>query len=302
MFLSLIIPVYNTPNDKLTRLLNSIKSNADNDYEIIIVDDSSTNDDTKKFLKENKRIYNYQLINNKKNIGLGPTRNVGLKHAKGKYIWFIDSDDYISNNSIETIKKRGLNDFDFISINYIAFNKKNKFYKSEHDFVYKNIVIYGMATVWSKIISKDFMIKNNIFFIDTNKPHEDEYFNLLLLSKARKLTKIEDVLYYYDKTNNNSLSSNKNIYYKYISILFYVNAFLEQNIGFSAMLKKYSIKFLLIPFDFLINFKISYIKFLESKSFYEKLLSKITNKKINLKYLPLTKIMYYYIKLRCFSN
>ena len=99
MLLSFIIPTYNVSN-KIELCLNSISHIPlnKNDYEIIVIDDSSADNTTaitEKFLEENK--LNYTLLQQKK-AGQASARNKGLDVAKGKYIWMIDSDDEIVSN------------------------------------------------------------------------------------------------------------------------------------------------------------------------------------------------------------
>ena len=94
--LSIIIPCYNSEKT-IVRTLNSIKGFEafKNNFEIIIVNDGSTDSTLEliiDFFKENNFIY---LIKNQSNLGLSEARNNGLKIAKGKYIWFVDSDDEI---------------------------------------------------------------------------------------------------------------------------------------------------------------------------------------------------------------
>ena len=101
VILSIIIPNYN--KDKyLKRCLDSIISQLSKDIEIIVVDDCST-DSSIDILKQYDNLI---LIKNKNNLGISESRNIGIKYAKGKYISFMDADDYLSSNYIELIMEK----------------------------------------------------------------------------------------------------------------------------------------------------------------------------------------------------
>lgn len=122
MFLSIIIPVYNTDSLLIEECLNSIKkSSIDIDYEIIIVNDGSTNTATIDYLSDlEKQLYN---IITTKNKGASNARNTGIEMAKGKYIYPLDSDDLLHE------------DFPL----FIDYLKKY----SETDILYGDLYIFG---------------------------------------------------------------------------------------------------------------------------------------------------------------
>ena len=99
--LSVIIPVYNV-EQYLPKCLASVVQQTLKDIEIICVNDGST-DNCLKILEEFKSKDNRIKIINKENAGLGNARNTGLEEAKGEYISFIDSDDYIDENFFELL-------------------------------------------------------------------------------------------------------------------------------------------------------------------------------------------------------
>ena len=103
MLISFIIPVYNVEN-YITECVNSILKQNFCDYEIILVDDGSTDSSgviCERFAELNNRIH----VIHKRNGGLSDARNAGIKEAKGEYILFVDSDDYIAENSVNNIFK-----------------------------------------------------------------------------------------------------------------------------------------------------------------------------------------------------
>lgn len=105
MFISIIVPAYNVEL-YIDRCIESIcnQSFPKELYEIIIVNDGST-DNTLKRINDLVSKYNSHniILIDKTNGGLSSARNAGMAQAKGKYVWFVDSDDYIADNSIENI-------------------------------------------------------------------------------------------------------------------------------------------------------------------------------------------------------
>ena len=109
MKLSIIVPVYNTASDgKLSFCLDSLVNQSINDYEIIAVNDAST-DDSLEILESYKSQYpdKFKIINSSENIRQGGARNLGIKAAVGEWIGFIDSDDWITTDCYEKLIKRG---------------------------------------------------------------------------------------------------------------------------------------------------------------------------------------------------
>ncbi|HEF8786834.1 TPA: glycosyltransferase family 2 protein, partial [Providencia alcalifaciens] len=109
--ISVIIPVYNVEN-YIEKCITSVKLQSFTDFECIIIDDGSPDnsiDIAKNLIHDDTRF----LIYSKKNAGLGPARNTGLDYANGKYIVFIDSDDYIEKDYLlDLITKIKLEDAD----------------------------------------------------------------------------------------------------------------------------------------------------------------------------------------------
>ena len=124
MLISVIIPVYNVEK-YLSQCLDSVINQTYKNLEIICVDDSSTDNSLeilKEYAQKDTRI---KIIKNEKNLGLGLTRNEGVKVAKGEYIHFLDSDDWMNLNAYEklfdTVKK--INFPDVITFSYFSHNQ-----------------------------------------------------------------------------------------------------------------------------------------------------------------------------------
>ncbi|MGF1878011.1 glycosyltransferase, partial [Photobacterium frigidiphilum] len=102
--LSIIIPCYNA-SKYLPNLLDSIISQLDEHVEIIMIDDCSDDETLIVIDRYCKGIKNFSVIKNQVNQGIGASRNLGLQFSKGKYIWFIDSDDLLPQKAISHILK-----------------------------------------------------------------------------------------------------------------------------------------------------------------------------------------------------
>lgn len=100
--ISVIIPVYNV-EDYLHDCINSILNQTFQDFEIICVDDCSTDSSLKILEDFSKKDDRVKIVRNKLNSSLGYSRNNGLKHAAGKYVLFLDSDDWLDLNTLEIL-------------------------------------------------------------------------------------------------------------------------------------------------------------------------------------------------------
>lgn len=151
IILSIIIPVYKVEEyieNTLQSIFNQPES-CSNAIELIIVNDG-TPDNSMEIVENYAHTYSNIQIINQENQGLSCARNIGLKKAKGKYIWFVDSDDTISKNSIVTILSY-LNQYtaDILAFNMIWVSEKNGtmiersiFYKKRYFHLYKKYMQY----------------------------------------------------------------------------------------------------------------------------------------------------------------
>ena len=107
MLISVIVPVYNVEK-YLKQCVDSILNQTYKELEIILVDDGST-DNSGKICDEYESKYENIIVIHKKNAGLGMARNTGMENMHGKYVTFIDSDDYIDNTLIENLYNSVIN-------------------------------------------------------------------------------------------------------------------------------------------------------------------------------------------------
>lgn len=217
VILSIIIPVYNV-EQYLSRCLNSVLSQLKSDMEVIIVDDGSK-DNSGKICDQYKLKYG-SVINviHQENGGLSAARNTGIENAKGEYLYFLDSDDYISDKFIETvyihlIKRK----YDIIEFKSFWQKKDTKIYLKISDVVIERTnleMIDGLlknevgCQIWLRIYrSKLFQ---NIRFPESRN-YEDvaTYYRLLMISNLNLV--IDSQIHIYNLLNLNSITQKANL-------------------------------------------------------------------------------------------
>jgi glycosyltransferase involved in cell wall biosynthesis len=168
--LSIIIPVYNTSH-YLPECLNSIFTQIEANYEIIVIDDAST-DGSDEILHDYKnRFDNFKLIKNIQNIGPGASRNIGISLSRGKYIAFIDSDDYLSGNYfMELLNAANKTEADIvfsgIDPSFPVFEEFVSKYVSDIDNLCDLPAECKMTGIIGKLFKSAFIKKNNLRFLD----------------------------------------------------------------------------------------------------------------------------------------
>ena len=205
---SIIIPVYNSEK-YLRKCLDSVVNQTLQDIEIICVNDGST-DNSLNILNEYALIDNrIIIIDNKKNIGApGAIRNIGMKIAKGEYIAFLDSDDYISSNLLESLYLvANKNHAQIAAIKNLSIFSKTKPIKNKNvhaNKVLKNTrektsLIKNSGTSCGKLYKMDFIKKYNFQFTDIKSIAEDNYFSIMTMLCANKIVFVDNCQYYYRK-------------------------------------------------------------------------------------------------------
>lgn len=214
---SVIIPVYNS-KQYLKQCLDSVVNQTLKDIEIIIVNDGSTDNSIEIIQDYSNNCKNIKVIN-KQNEGCYKARNVGLETAKGEYIAFLDSDDYIEFNMYEKLySKAKETDADIVSSNYsILENNKIKIvdFSSSIELLKKsNNKLIGAenilldAIIWSRIFKRQMIVDKGIFFHSDIHTADDAFFHVLTMLNANKIVYIPDVLYTYRISRNGSITTN----------------------------------------------------------------------------------------------
>lgn len=219
MDITIIIPMKDT-EDQIMKCLDSIKINtlSRDRYEIIIIDDASKQ--PSEFLSEK---YNIHYFYSKKSLGAGGARNLGIRMARGKYICFIDSDDWISYDYLE----KGLTYMEQCASEIGMFTLKRE-YDDIKDIIYKckyntllqlgpeesikvmakeyNFDVNIVPSTTNKIYLRQFLIDNNIFFPE-NRKFEDLLFSIKTMLAASKLICIPDATYFHYRRKGSIVQS-----------------------------------------------------------------------------------------------
>ncbi|EPL1602603.1 glycosyltransferase family 2 protein [Acinetobacter baumannii] len=207
MLISIIIPAYNA-SKTICKTLESLSKQNRSDFEVLIIDDGST-DDTYEICKDyiNQK-ENFKLIK-QKNKGVSSARNLGLRSASGDYIVFIDADDFLSNTAIDEIYNHLYkNDSDIIFFDYyVKIENEEKYIKSlnslQKDAILKDIMKGVMrGFVWNKIFKRNFILNNRLSFNEKLKYCEDEEFLLDAIWFSKEISYLERGLYYYIQHEN----------------------------------------------------------------------------------------------------
>lgn len=212
MLLSIIIPVFNIES-YLTQCVNSLLCEHD-DYEIILVDDGST-DGSQKMCDEYANRYCNISVYHKKNGGVSSARNYGLAKAKGKYIYFVDGDDWVEN-VYELLSVLGSMDEDVFCTNYKIYDKDNiivRDYKYAHDIIpianLKDVKPLHFHTLWGYVFKKKLIADQKLKFCEDLKYAEDWVFVNQYLANVSKIYSIKRFCYNYRLLRSGSAMSQK---------------------------------------------------------------------------------------------
>lgn len=225
--ISVIIPVYNVEN-YLRQCLDSILNQTYTDFEVICVNDGST-DNSLNILKEYAKKDSRIKVISQKNKGPSKARNVGLKHANSEYICFIDSDDKIEPDFFEKLYAvRDMSDLITVKINYPetdAYKTRwhSKFNPKKETGLYKltpSLFTKITMAVWGKLFKKSIINKYKIKFL--NGFHEDSNFLYCYMSHLQNIYFINEKLYTHILNNPNSLTFDLNNKKEYCNITNYI--------------------------------------------------------------------------------
>ena len=205
--ISIVVPIYNVEN-YLEECIDSLISQTYSNLEILLIDDGSTDNSGKiadDYMKKDERI----KVFHKKNGGLSDARNYGIIRAKGKYICFVDSDDYVSEDYVEFMMNNLIQNETKISACgycYVFENKeikeikeinykeiKNKYLDDDAQ-IYSNVIGYFNISFCNKLF--DITLFDNILF-PVGKKSEDWFIMYKILEKAGALYYDSTIKYYY---------------------------------------------------------------------------------------------------------
>lgn len=219
--LSIIIPIYNVER-YIKDCIMSVITQSYTDYEVICVDDG-TKDKSINVIRDLIKDFPIQLQNririiSQQNSGLSVARNTGLIHARGEYVMFLDSDDWLENDSLIKLLE-DIDNYDLICFNgrkYFEVDNKYDniddidvcFYDTGWDYYNKNALLnrkFPFVCVVLRLYRRSFLIDNNIFFVK-DIYHEDNMFTPYVCFYAGKV-KVVDVCVYDYRIRKGSITS-----------------------------------------------------------------------------------------------
>lgn len=225
--ISIIIPIYNVES-YIKECLDSVINQTYQNLEIICVDDCGTDNSmqiVEEYAANDTRII---IAKHSKNRGLAPARNTGMDVSTGDYIFFLDSDDYISDNTIERLYAKIIETNSDVIVSktkvftddkedeflvnrtrdtakYLNFKPIDNYKVSIENF--EEAIFKVSCVSWGKLYSKDFLIKNNLRFIDDKIIHEDNGFSLKLLAAFPDISMVNELGVMYRIRNSSIVSS-----------------------------------------------------------------------------------------------
>lgn len=219
--ISIIMPCYNVERF-IEKALKSIFKQSNISFEILAVDDGST-DKTNEILESYSDHYSNIKIIHQKNQGAGEARNKGLKASTGEYVFFMDPDDWINDNMFSELSVYLNGKFDIVQFETSNINMKTgkasiptligevKVFKRKKHFpeLEEIFTLSHSHVVWNKLFRRDFLIENHLIF-PKMKTAEDGFFMLEVLDKFDTMVYIPKVYYNYVFNRSGSSQTKKN--------------------------------------------------------------------------------------------
>ncbi|HDR6246514.1 TPA: glycosyltransferase family 2 protein [Bacillus cereus] len=207
--ITVIVPVYNV-QEYIVECIDSLKRQTFRNFEVIFIDDCST-DRSMDLVKENiTEFKRYLMIQNEKNIGVAKSRNKALKRANGKYVFFLDSDDILTENALENLFTcAGRDSGDLVIGKMLIYDQsQQKKYQEEYSMyigpIYKMFKKYDnikniphalllFPTLCSKLYKTEIIKKNGLEFADLL--HEDDLFSLEMFYYSERIVFTDNYVY-----------------------------------------------------------------------------------------------------------
>ena len=215
--ISIIVPIYNAEK-YLSRCIDSIRRQSYNNYEVILINDGSTDDSEKICLAYEREDSRVRYIR-QENAGVAAARNYGIKNARGKYVALLDNDDYFNYDFLKQIMVHDEQNADILLFQYI--NVTGEHTKKQEQVVLEKICTESLvkkgeylqremfcptseaikqSTIvfpWGKAYRREFLLENGIHFDSRIKLCEDVYFNLKAYEHAEKVLYVHYPAYFY---------------------------------------------------------------------------------------------------------
>lgn len=225
IILSIIIPVYNVEKYVRKTLESIYKSTfPNNEVEVIVVNDG-TKDNSMSIVNEFVAKYDNLKIINQENQGLSVARNSGLKAAQGKYVWFVDSDDWVEKESLHfMLKYLKHSEKDVLMYKIREYDEEGRILlersfhdnKNEEQISGTDVVLYqkkygiDITPMQQYVISRDFLLSKKMLFVP-GIYHEDKEFAPRMLINAKNVSIIPKVIYCYLRRSNGSITTDETL-------------------------------------------------------------------------------------------
>ena len=203
MKFSIVIPVWNN-EQWLDHCFKSVLDQTFKDYEVIIVDDMSTDNGMQIIKKYEKLFKNCKVLVNKTRRLNGGTRNVGIAEAKGDYIICIDCDDWLADNKVLEDINNKLDNQDVCFLDYTVHTKDNDFTCNQH-YNTRDEALYGFTcALWTKVVKRtflfDYLQKEGTLFEDLGQHYR-------IVMHMKSFTYLGRVSHIWNRLNTNSISN-----------------------------------------------------------------------------------------------
>lgn len=206
---SMIICAFNV-QEYIEKAVDSILNQTYKNYEIIVVNDKSTDGTLEKLKKYNNKI---KIVNNKVNLGLGSSRNIACTYAKGEYIIYLDADDTLyEENTLERVNEvieKEHPDIGYFGVKYIGGSNKTYLPTAENSTKEARILCDMHFAVSSKCWRREFLEKNNITFVE-GMYYEDMVYDIKSAILAEKTAYGEFPIYNYLRDREGSILTKPN--------------------------------------------------------------------------------------------
>lgn len=226
---SIIVPVYNVEN-YIEKCLDSLINQTLENIEIILVNDGSTDNSKEKiekYLKDKRIIYL-----EKENGGLSDARNYGIFYAKGEYIGFIDSDDYVEKTMFEKMYNKAVEEnADMVECDFLwEYPNKTKVDTGKIYEGKKESILEARVVAWNKIIKRKILESTKIKF-PKGLRYEDVEFFYKLIPNLNKISFVKEALVHYIQRNTSIANTQNERTAEIFKVLENViNYYIKQNI------------------------------------------------------------------------
>lgn len=219
MKVSIIIPVYNV-QEYITRCMDSVSWQTFQDIECILVDDCGK-DNSVKLAEDYISKYNgpicFNFVHHTQNQGLSGARNTGIKKATGDYLYFLDSDDAITPDCIETLTSLATKypEAVFVQGNVLnndgklchySFDKSIPEYCDDQQSLENLMLLEIITSAWNRLIKRSFIIEHELFF-PVGMIHEDTYWTFFISKYAQAAAFTNKGTYLYFTTEGSIMTS-----------------------------------------------------------------------------------------------